>query len=112
MSNSELTVIRVCPVDDLPPGGAKRVDGPVPIAVFNSAGTYYATGDVCTHDNSSLTEEGFVEGDEVECGWHFARFCLRTGAVKSMPARKPLPVYEVTVEDGYVCVAVPTDGDR
>ncbi len=107
MTDQENRVIRVCRTDELDPGAATRVDVQPPIAVFNIDGDFYATADLCSHDQSSLAEEGYISGGEVECGWHFAKFCVRTGAVTAPPARKPLRSYEVLIEDGYVHVVVP-----
>lgn len=96
--------VRVCGVDELRPGMATRleVDGTA-IAVFNVEGTYYAIGDTCTHEESSLSE-GFVEDDLVECPKHGAMFHLPTGEVRALPATRPEPTFAVTVEDGDLYV--------
>ncbi|KWX26258.1 (2Fe-2S)-binding protein [Mycolicibacterium wolinskyi] len=99
-------LIRVCAVGELRPGGVKRVDVDPPIALYNIGGTFYATADWCTHDRSSLADEGFVENGQVECGWHFAKFCVRTGAVTAPPATQPLATYSVQVIDDAVYVTV------
>lgn len=98
-------LIQVCSVDDLRPGEIRLVPASPPIALYNVDGEFYATADLCTHGNSSLSEEGYIEGGEIECGWHLARFCIRTGAVKSPPASTPLATYEVRVIDGHVYVS-------
>ena len=53
------------------------IDGQ-PIVIFNLAGTYYAIGDECTHDEGSLGE-GQVEGHIVTCPRHGACYDIRTG---------------------------------
>ena len=98
----------VCKTTELAPGEARKVDVRPAIAVFNVDGEFHATSDLCTHDKSSLTEEGFVEGDQIECGWHYARFCIRTGAVEAMPAVTPLTKYETRVDGDDLYVLVPT----
>lgn len=100
--------VYVCKVGDLAPGEARKVDVRPAIAVFNVEGEFYATSDLCSHDKSSLTEEGFIEGDQVECGWHYARFCIRTGAVEAMPAVTPLAKYETRIDGDDLYVLVPT----
>jgi 3-phenylpropionate/trans-cinnamate dioxygenase ferredoxin component len=55
------------------------------IAVFFSAGKYRAIDDTCTHEKASLAE-GWIEGDEVECPIHSAKFSLCTGAALCLPA--------------------------
>jgi nitrite reductase/ring-hydroxylating ferredoxin subunit len=98
--------IRACALDDVEPGEAVIVGGTDPhVAVFNVDGEWLATADTCTHDKSSLAE-GYIDGDVVECAWHFAKFCLRTGAVLALPATEPIPTYQTKVEDGVVYVRV------
>ena len=73
----------VCTTDELPgPGEAIRVVvGEYEIGIFNVDGVWRAVDDYCTHERSSLSEEGWAEGDVVECSWHGARFnlCHRRG---------------------------------
>lgn len=60
--------------------------------------------DTCPHEDFSLSE-GFLEGDVVECAFHFARFCLRTGDVLTQPARRRLRIFEVNERDGRIFVS-------
>ena len=85
-------------VDQVPPGTVKvfRVKGRR-IAVSQVEGTFYAIDDLCTHDEGPLGE-GTLEGDEVECPRHGARFNVRTGAALRMPAVTPVKVYAVRVD--------------
>lgn len=101
-----MTWERVCAADDLGPGDAVAVPVNPPIAVFNVEGEFLATADTCTHAESSLAD-GYLEGDQVECSWHFARFCLRTGKALTPPATEPVETYQVKVEGGVVYVLVP-----
>jgi 3-phenylpropionate/trans-cinnamate dioxygenase ferredoxin subunit len=93
----------VCELAELPPGGVVRVEGPEPIAVFNVEGELLAVGDTCTHEDASLSE-GWREGTVIECPYHMARFCLRTGRPLCLPATEALPTYGVVVIDGVVWV--------
>ena len=96
--------IPVCPVSDLPPGAHRVVDvDGVQVAVFNLQGQLYAIEDVCTHDGGILTG-GPVEGDEIVCPRHGARFSIRTGAALSPPAFEPTATFPLRVEDGIVQV--------
>ena len=76
-----------------------------PLAIFNVDGEYLCTSDTCTHEASSLSD-GYVEGDTVECAFHFAKFSLRTGAVLCPPAIMPLKTFPVKVEDGKIYVDI------
>ncbi len=75
----------------------------IAVAVFNVDGEYYAIEDVCTHDGSELTG-GCIEGEEVICPRHGARFNLRTGEALTPPAYEPVPTLPVRVEAGMVQV--------
>ena len=78
--------IRVCAREELLPGEYQLAyDGDTAIAVFNIDGAYYAIEDVCTHDGGELAG-GPVDGFEIECLRHGARFDLRTGAALCPPA--------------------------
>ena len=94
---------RVCRTDEIAEGSARQIKGDNPIAVFHVGNEFFATDDTCTHAKFSLAE-GYVEGDEVVCALHEARFCLRTGRVLSPPAIVPLRTYPVRVEGGEVFV--------
>jgi len=88
------TVARVGEIDD---GGVKLVRyDETPIGVFRLGDAYYALEDVCTHDGGPLAH-GIVEGDQIECPRHGARFDIRTGAALTMPAITPVPTYAVRV---------------
>ena len=73
------------------------------VVVFNLGGQYYAIEDVCTHDGGRLTG-GTVEGDQIVCPRHGARFCIRTGAALSAPAYEPTSTFPVRMQDGVIQV--------
>lgn len=91
------------------PGAAQLVDvDHTMVAVFNLNGEYHAIEDLCTHDGASMlggaTREEVVEGEEIVCPRHGARFCIRTGAVLGPPAWEPLQRFPVRVQEGMVQV--------
>ncbi|MCC7079363.1 MAG: non-heme iron oxygenase ferredoxin subunit [Burkholderiales bacterium] len=96
--------IDVAPADSLGPGQVRVVnaDGAM-IAVFNVGGSYYAIEDVCTHDGGELAS-GVLQGDQIECPRHGARFCVRTGDALSAPAYEATTRFPVRVENGVVQV--------
>jgi 3-phenylpropionate/trans-cinnamate dioxygenase ferredoxin component len=96
--------ISVCRTEDLRPGAHRVVDvDGAQVAVFNLDGQYYAIEDVCTHDGGILTG-GPVEGDQIVCPRHGARFSIRTGAALAPPAFEPTAVFPVRVDNGEVQV--------
>lgn len=94
---------RACAVADLDDGEATTVAVVPPVAVFNVDGAFFATDDTCTHEDYSLAE-GYVDGCQVECALHWAKFDVRTGDALSLPATKGLRTYPVKVEGGSVLV--------
>lgn len=100
-----MTKALVCRAEDVPVAQAVRVvidDTPIAL-VKDSAGTLHALGDTCSHGEISLSE-GFVEGETLECWAHGSKFELATGKPRNFPAFEPVPVYEVTIEDGNVYI--------
>ena len=96
-------MIPVCPLTDLPPGTAVRLDAGTALAVFNADGRLYALDDTCTHQDASLAD-GYLEGCFVECPLHASTFDLRTGRRSGPPARTAVRTHEVVVRDGTVYV--------
>jgi nitrite reductase/ring-hydroxylating ferredoxin subunit len=96
---------KVCRTNEIAHGCALQIKGDNPIAVFHVGNEFFATDDTCTHAKFSLAE-GYIEGEEVVCALHEARFCLRTGRVLSPPAFVPLRTYPVCVEGGEVFVEI------
>ncbi|MET7391928.1 bifunctional 3-phenylpropionate/cinnamic acid dioxygenase ferredoxin subunit [Dactylosporangium sp. NPDC005572] len=98
--------IPACPLSAVPRGAAVRVEAEVPIAVFHTEdGELFAIDDTCTHQDASLAD-GWLEGCEVECPLHASRFDLRTGAVDAPPAKRPVRIHRVHVEDDMVYVTL------
>lgn len=98
--------VKVAEVGELASGERKvvEVDG-LFIAIFQVSDNYYAIEDVCTHDGGPLVE-GELDGYEIECPRHGARFDIRSGKVLSFPAVTDVPRFEVKVEDGDVLVDI------
>lgn len=96
--------VSVARESEFKPGDTRIVDvDGVQIAVFNLDGQYYAIEDVCTHDGGILTG-GEIEGDQIICPRHGARFCIKTGAALTAPAYEPTATFPVRIEDGEVQV--------
>jgi 3-phenylpropionate/trans-cinnamate dioxygenase ferredoxin subunit len=92
------------PTADLHDGEAISIPvGRRVVAVVRSGDEYFAIEDICTHDGAELTG-GDVEGTEIICPRHGARFCLRTGQALSPPAYEPVRVFETKITDGRLWV--------
>lgn len=93
---------RVVALADFPVGSRKVVDVEgTRVAVFHLPEGIYAIEDVCTHDGGELAS-GTLEGCEIVCPRHGARFDVRSGEVTAPPAYAPLYVLPVRVEAGWV----------
>ncbi len=96
--------VDVAPADDFPAGSRHTVDvDDVPIIVFNLDGEYLAIEDVCTHDYSSL-DDGELDGEQIICPRHGARFNVRTGEAVAAPAYETIATFPVRVHNGSVQV--------
>jgi 3-phenylpropionate/trans-cinnamate dioxygenase ferredoxin subunit len=102
-------LVRLCGRDDLTSGEARRFDVAAHrIALIRIEDDFYAIGDECSHEDYSLSEgEVLVEACEIECWKHGSMFDLRTGEPRSLPATKPVPVYEARIEGDDVFVVLP-----
>ncbi len=77
----------------------------MPVVLANVDGTVYALLDQCSHEDFPLSD-GELDGDEVVCMYHGARFDACTGARKSLPAIRPVRSFPVEVRDGDIYLDV------
>ena len=77
------------------------------VFVLKADDEVFAIGNQCTHQGAGL-DKGVVRiaGSvrSVTCPAHGSMFNLETGKPMRPPATKPVPVYDVKVEDGRVFV--------
>jgi 3-phenylpropionate/trans-cinnamate dioxygenase ferredoxin subunit len=78
----------------------------LPIVLFNVNGEYLATGDLCSHDEGPIGD-GELDGNEIICPRHGARFDIHTGKALSLPAVVGIPVYPIRLIDDYIEVGIP-----
>ena len=78
--------------------------GDAPIGLTKIEGEFFAFADVCTHDDGPVAE-GELDEYIIECPRHGAKFDIRTGRVRQLPAVTPIPVYAVKVEGDSVLVS-------
>lgn len=96
----------VAKIDEIPDGGMRQyIAHGEPVGLYRVGDSVYAISDICTHEETFLTE-GEFEPDvlEVECPLHGSRFNVVTGDVRILPAIKPVATYKVKIEGGLVSV--------
>ena len=96
--------VRVASLADVPPDSVKGVetDG-VRIALANVDGDLYALEDECSHQDFPLSD-GELEGTELECIYHGAKFDVCSGRATQLPAIRPVKTFDVEIRDGDVFI--------
>lgn len=85
---------------DIQQGLAKSYNiGDNKIVVCNVSGEFFAVEDVCSHDNGELVlnEAKLISDCQLECPRHGARFDVKSGEAKRMPAVVPIKTYKVKI---------------
>jgi nitrite reductase/ring-hydroxylating ferredoxin subunit len=102
-----MAFIKVATVQEVPVGKSRQATiNKRTLAVFNVAGTFHVIDDTCPHRGAPLWE-GELQGLEVTCPWHGARFDLGSGAPLCPPARNGVAVYKVQVVGEEIQVDLP-----
>lgn len=106
MPEQELEFVPVASREDLQKGQRLviEVDGN-PIVIFNVDDHYYAIDGVCSHDEEELGE-GILDGFELTCPRHGARFDIRDGNVLALPAYQEINTYPVEVHGDELCIGL------
>jgi nitrite reductase/ring-hydroxylating ferredoxin subunit len=95
--------IRLCSVDDCPPGGARELLAQDRIiALFNVNGEFHALDGICPHQGGPLGQ-GTLAGCLVTCPWHGWQFNVTTGQHQANRSLSQ-PRFPVRVEGGEVFV--------
>ena len=89
----------------LPQGGTQVEVAGHCLAVFRIGDDVYVIGDRCSHAEASLAE-GELFDDDVECPRHGSEFNIKTGEPGSLPATRPVPTYQVVIDEDVVRVAL------
>ena len=100
--------VPVCATADVPPDSVISRDvGDERVAIYNIGGVFYATEARCTHGLADLAE-GTLEGDTIECSFHFGAFHVPSGKAVQAPCFINLKTYKTEVKDGQVLVDIET----
>ena len=94
MSEHFVAVLAAVRADE---AAAFTVDGRE-IVLCRVNGEVCALDGICTHEDLPL-DGGTVEDGVLTCPWHGARYDVRSGRVRALPAVRPLRTHEVRVDE-------------
>lgn len=103
------TEAKVCSIADVESGGKRcfEIDGHK-VCVVHLDADWYAIDDTCSHEDYSLCEgDVWPDEREIECPKHGSTFSLLSGEPQTLPATRPVRVYEVRVDGDDVIVTMP-----
>lgn len=107
LSEENCEFIPIAQIEDLNSGERMFVEiDELPIVVFNIANQLYAIADICSHDDGPLGD-GDLDGFEITCPRHGARFDIRDGKATSLPAIVDIPAYPTRIVNGQIEVGLP-----
>jgi 3-phenylpropionate/trans-cinnamate dioxygenase ferredoxin subunit len=109
LEEDQIEYVTVASVDELAEGERLIFEiGELPVALFFLDGQYYAIADICSHDDGPVAE-GELEGLEIVCPRHGARFDMETGEALTLPAVVDIPVYPVRVVGDDIQIGLPLE---
>ena len=98
--------VRVADPDACPAGRLVCVmAGRTPVVLANVEGRVCALEDECSHEAYPLSD-GDLEGSEIVCIYHGARFDACTGKNLGLPAVRPVRAFPVDIRDDGIYVEV------
>jgi nitrite reductase/ring-hydroxylating ferredoxin subunit/uncharacterized membrane protein len=98
--------VEVCKSDDLKTDQMKLIHmNGKRIVIGKTEQGYAAFEDSCTHRGGPLSDGVMICGT-VQCPWHGSQFDVKTGNLKSGPAKEKINVYPVTEENGKVYLMI------
>lgn len=109
MNEPDVRRFIACALDELGECEARRFefDGEAVCVARFEGEEVYAIGDTCSHADISLAEgELLCESKEIECWKHGSAFSFESGEPQTLPATRPVPVYDAFVDDGNIVVLV------
>ena len=96
--------VTVARLSDLPENTLLPVESNgVKLVLARTGERVHALHDQCSHEEFPLSD-GELDGNQVTCLMHGARFDLETGAARALPAVRPVRVYECRIEGDEIQV--------
>ena len=104
-----MALTKLCSVGDVPAGEARRFalgDGWVAVVNLGEDG-FRAVDAICSHEHFFL-DDGEVDVDDhtIECAKHGSTFDLETGNPRTLPAVRPVAVYDVKIDNDDILIEV------
>ena len=111
LEEDQVEYVTIASIDELADGERLifEIDD-LPVALFNLGGQYYAIADLCSHDDGPVAE-GELEGLEIACPRHGARFNMETGEALTLPAVVDIPAYPVRIVGDDIRIGIPIEED-
>lgn len=104
-----MALVRACALSEVPVGEARRVmldDRPIAVVNLGAEGVR-AVDAICSHEHYFLDEgEVEVEDETIECPKHGSTFDLNTGSPRTLPATRPVAVYDVKIDNDDILIEV------
>lgn len=105
----DLEFVPVAAVDELDDGERMLFDiGVQSVVLFRIADSYFAIDNTCSHDHGPVAS-GEIDGHEIECPRHGARFDLSSGKALTLPAVEDIASYPVRIEGDQILIGLPRD---
>jgi 3-phenylpropionate/trans-cinnamate dioxygenase ferredoxin subunit len=99
--------VRVCSENELKEDEARVfIINENPVIVVRHGNDVYALDGICTHDGGEFGDGEKIINGLIECPRHGARFDIKTGEAKRLPAVMGIGKHEVKIEDGDVFIEV------
>lgn len=101
------TFVKAATVGEVPEGAMKHlVVAGKHIAISQIDGQFYAIDDTCTHEQCSLGDEGFLDGNVITCGCHGAQYDVTTGKVLALPGTYDLVSYTTKIDGADILIEI------
>ncbi len=98
--------VKVADLAECPPGSLLDIEaGGETIVLANLDGDLYALQNRCSHQDLPLSD-GELDGDQLECLYHGARFDVCTGKAMGLPAIKPVETFAVELRGQEIFVQI------
>ncbi len=98
--------VKVADLGECPPGSLLDLEaGEERIVLVNVDGDFYALQNRCSHQDLPLSD-GELDGDQLECLYHGARFDVCTGKAMALPAIRPVATCTVELRGREIYVQI------